>query len=121
MDIDHRTSDRLAGTLVGAIVFTLLGGLGVITGLLVVMKRVLSNDGLVDFFALLSFLLLILTESVFVWLLLRRKALPRRTAAELTEEAASVQMLPESPASVVENTTRNFEIAAREPEHSGSL
>src|SRR6267143_273893 len=61
-------------TLVGAMVFTFVFGLGAITVLMGVMKAVLHLEaGQVLAFALLSFLIMLSLEGVFIRLLLRRR------------------------------------------------
>jgi hypothetical protein len=102
-------------TLVGAMVFAFVFGLGAITVLMGVMKAVLHLDvGLILAFTLLSFLILLSLEGVFIRLLLHRK----RGAEEAHDakgqgtkelDAAPARALPESMASVTEHTTRAFE------------
>jgi heme A synthase len=93
-------------------------GLVAITMLLGVMKTVLNlNTGLVLAFALLSFLIMLSIEGVFVSLLLRRKRgseeaggatlLQGQATREL--DAAQARALPEPASSVTEHTTRTFE------------
>lgn len=93
-------------------------GFGAITVLMGVMKAVLGfNVGLIVAFTLLSFLIMLVLESVFIRLLLQRK---RGTAqagdAALSKEqttkeldAAQARVLPEPVPSVTENTTRTLE------------
>src|SRR5262245_2647404 len=61
-------------SLVWAIVVVFIVGLGATIGLMTVMKLVLDFDrGLIIAFSLLSFLLMLVVESVFIWMLLGRK------------------------------------------------
>jgi hypothetical protein len=105
-------------SLLGAMVLTFVFGLGAITVLMGVMKAVLHLEtGLLLFFALLSFLIMLSLESVFIRLLFRR----RRGAEEASDserlkgqptrelDAAQVRGLPEHMPSVTEHTTRAFD------------
>jgi hypothetical protein len=105
-------------TLVGAMVFTFVFGLGAITVLMGVMKAVLRLEvGVVLAFTLLSFLIMLSLEGVFIRLLLRRKRgaeeagdtvqLKGQATREL--DAAQRRVLPEPMASVTEHTTRAFD------------
>src|SRR5438874_4687716 len=61
-------------SLIGAMVFTFVFGLGAITILMGVMKAVLHfQDGAILGFALLSFLVMLLLEGVFIRLLFRAR------------------------------------------------
>ena len=105
-------------TLIGAMVFTFVFGLGAITVLMGVMKAVLHFEiGQILLFTLLSFLIMLSLEGVFIRLLLRRK----RGAEEATDtapltgqatrefDAAQARMLREPMPSVTEHTTRAFD------------
>ena len=105
-------------TLVAAMVFTFVFGLGAITVLMGVMKAVLHLEtGLLLFFALLSFLVMLSLEGVFIRLLFRR----RRGAEEAGDtvlrmgpttrelDASQARGLPEPAPSVTEHTTRAFD------------
>jgi len=105
-------------TLVGAMVFAFVFGLGAITILMGVMKAVLHLElGVVLAFTLLSFLVMLLLEGVFIRLLLSRK----RGAEEASDtgllkgqatrslDAAQARGLPEAMPSVTEHTTRAFD------------
>lgn len=105
--------DASPGLLVAAMVATFICGLPVIAVLLGVMKTSLGLElGQILGFAVLSFLILILLEGVFLTLLLRRNrgvdeqertaALPRHTTKELAA--------PREPlSSVTDHTTRAFD------------
>ena len=103
--------------LVSAMVMVFVFGLVAITLLMVVMKDVLGNMGQVLFFTLLSFLIMLSLEVVFVRLLLRGRRgteeagdtvlLKGQATKEL--DAAHARVLPEPVPSVTEHTTRAFE------------
>lgn len=105
-------------TLIGAMVFAFVFGLGAITVLMGVLKAVLRLEtGLILFFALLSFLVMVSLEAVFIRLLFRRRRgdeeagdmapLKGQIARELN--ATQAQGLPEPVPSVTEHTTRAFD------------
>ena len=105
-------------TLIASMVFTFVFGLGAITVLMGVMKAVLHLEtGLLLFFALLCFLIMLLLEGVIIRLLFRRQRgaeeagdnvlLKGQATREL--DAAQVRGLPESIPSVTEHTTRAFD------------
>jgi hypothetical protein len=105
-------------TLVAAMVFVFVFGLGAITVLMGVMKAVLHLEvGQILAFTLLSFLIMLSLEGVFIRLLLRRKRgaeeagdtvlLKRQATREL--DAVQAQALPEPIPSVTEHTTRAFD------------
>ncbi len=105
-------------TLIGAMVFTFVFGLGAITVLMGVMKAVLELEtGLLLFFALLCFLIMLLLEGVIIRLLFRRKRDAEqagdtgRLSGQATREldAAQARGLPEPMPSVTEHTTRAFD------------
>lgn len=104
-------------TLVGAMVFTFVFGLGAITVLMGVMKAVLHFElGQILAFTLLSFLIMLSLEGVIIRLLFRRKHRSEERAdtvhlqVQATREldVAHAQALPEPMASVTEHTTRAF-------------
>ena len=105
-------------TLVAAMVFAFVFGLGAITVLMGVMKAVLHLEvGLILAFTLLSFLIMLSLEGVFIRLLLHRKRgaeeagdtvlLKGQATREL--DAAQARVLPEPMPSVTEHTTRAFD------------
>jgi hypothetical protein len=128
--------------LVWAIVSVLIAGIGVIIGLMAVMKNVVGfPQGWIAASALTSLLMLFAVEGVFIWLLLgrtgfledqdsRRPRRRRRTTGGLhkheldANQPASVQApgpprsLPEHLPSVTERPTQTFDpiSANREPE-----
>jgi hypothetical protein len=106
--------ESLVAAMVGVFVF----GLVAITMLMGVMKAVLNlNVGQILAFTLLSFLIMLSLEGVFIRLLLRRKRgteeagdtvlLKEQATKEL--DAAHARVLPEPVTSVTEDTTRALE------------
>lgn len=114
-----RSSEVKPENLLFFITAVFIFGLGAIIGLMTVMKFVFGpeNLGLTIFFTLLSFLIMLAVEGVFVWMLLGRKKaakgaggteqLKKQTTNELSE--AEARMLPEPVLSVTEHTTRTLE------------
>src|SRR5882762_2950497 len=105
-------------TLIGAMVFAFVFGLGAITVLMGVMKAVLHLEtGLILAFSLLSFLIMLSLEGVFMRLLLRRKHRAEEAAeivvlkGQATREldAGQARVLREPLPSVTEHTTRAFD------------
>ena len=115
-----KSSELKPETLVGAIAAVFIFGLGGIIGLMAVMKYVFDqrdNLGLIIFFTLLSFLIMVAVEGVFIRMLLGRnrsakeagdtKPFEEQAAKELDDARARV--LPEPASSVTEHTTRTLE------------
>jgi hypothetical protein len=105
-------------TLIGAMVFAFVFGLGAITVLMGVMKAVLHLElGLILVFTLLSFVIMLSLEGVFIRLLLRRKrgaeeagdTLLSKGQATRELDAVHARVLPEPMPSVTEHTTRAFD------------
>ena len=108
-------------SLIWAMVAVFIGGLGVIIGLMAVMKRVLDfNDGLILGFTSLSFLMWFIIEGVLISLMWRRRANDDTTdattgAAILAAlRQAQERALPGPLHSVTEHTTRSLETAPQE-------
>ncbi|MFZ0060431.1 MAG: zinc ribbon domain-containing protein [Pyrinomonadaceae bacterium] len=105
------------GLLVSAMAGTFILGLVAITMLIGVMKSVLDfNAGQILAFAMLSFLIMLFLEGVFLRLLFRRTggsaagdSLPAKRHATKELDAANARALPEPVPSVTENTTRTFD------------
>ena len=106
------------GFLVFAMMAVFVFGLIAITMLIGVMKTVLAfNEGAMLAFTLVSFLMLMLIEAVFIRLLLRttRRAEETRAPAVMKGhgtnelERAQARALPEPLPSVTEHTTRTFD------------
>jgi hypothetical protein len=117
-DSDIKSPEVRPGTLVGAMVFTFVFGLGAITILTGMMKAVLRLEvGLILAFTLLSFLIMLSLEGVFIRLLFSRKrgAEEARDTVQLKGQAtreldaAQGRALPEPMPSVTEHTTRAFD------------
>ena len=113
-----KTSEVKPETLIAAMVFVFVFGLGAITVLMGVMKAVLRLEvGQILAFTLLSFLIMLLIEGVCLRLLFRRKSgaeeavdnvqLKGQATKEL--DPAQTRVLPEPVPSVTEETTRAFE------------
>lgn len=104
-------------TLIGAMVFAFVFGLGAITVFMMAMKAILHLEtGLILFFALLCFLTLLSLESVFIRLLFRRRRGTEEAGdavllkGQVTRNlAAQARSLPEPLPSVTEHTTRAFD------------
>ena len=89
-------------------------GLGAIIFLLMAMRMVFGPEhvGLIVSFTLLSFLIMLAVEGVFVWMLLGRKKGAKEAAIELSE--AKARSLSEPIFSVTEHTTRTLEPVDRD-------
>ncbi len=105
-------------TLIGAMVFAFVFGLGAITLLMGVLKVMLHLEtGLILAFALLSFLIMLSLEGVFIRLLFRRKPNAEdaggnvQIKGQATREldAVPARVLTEPMPSVTEHTTRAFD------------
>jgi len=109
-------------SLVWAMVAVLVFGFVAIVFLMMAMKMVGLNVGQILAFMILSFLIMLLLEGVFIWQLLRSKRggeksgdtvlLKGQSTNEL--DAAHARVLPEPMPSVTEHTTRAFEPIYRE-------
>jgi hypothetical protein len=112
-----KSSEVKPGLLVPAMVITFVFGLIAIILLMFAMKMLNLNTGQILAFMLLSFLIMLTVEGVFIRLLLRRQ----RGAEEAGEtvllkgqatkelDAAQARVLPEPIPSVTEHTTRALE------------
>jgi hypothetical protein len=114
----NRSPEVKPELLVSAMAGVFILGLVAITMLIGMMKIVLGlNVGQVLAFALLSFLIMLTIEGVFISLLLRRKrgteeaseAMRSKVQATRELDAAQARVLPEPVPSVTEHTTRAFE------------
>jgi hypothetical protein len=117
----NRSPEVRPETLVGAMVCTFVFGLGVITVLMGVMKAVLHLElGQMLAITLLSFLIMLILEGVFIRLLLGRKRgeagdfAPSNRQATKELDPAPARVLPEPVPSVTEHTTRAFDPAYTE-------
>ena len=103
-------------SLIWAMVAVLIFGFVAIMFLMMAMNMVGLNTGQILAFTILSFLIMLVVEGVFIWQLLGRKrgteeaadtVLKEQTTNELRE--AQARALPEPMPSVTEHTTRAFE------------
>ena len=112
-----KSSDVRPEALVWGMVAVLVFGFVAITFLLMAMKMVGLNVGQIFAFTILSFLIMLLVEGVFIWQFLRRKRGAEETGdtalskGQATKEldVAQARVLPEAMSSVTEHTTRALE------------
>jgi hypothetical protein len=113
-----KSSEAKPESLIGGMVVVFVFGLIAITLLMGMMKSVLNlGPGPMLVFTMLSFLIMLLLEGVFISLLVRRKrsaseagdAEPRRQQPTRALDAAQLRGLPEPVPSVTEHTTRTFD------------
>lgn len=99
--------------LVAAIAAVFILGVGAIIFLMMAMKMVFGPEylPLVIAFTLLSFLIMLGVEGVFIGMLLRGKKRAKEATKELSE--AKARVLPEQAISVTEHTTNLLETADR--------
>ena len=111
-----KSSEVKPESLVWGMVAVLVFGFVAIMFLMMAMKMVGLNVGQILAFTILSFLIMLVVEGVFIWQLLGRKrgteeaadtVLREQTTKELREGQA--RALPEPMPSVTEHTTRAFE------------
>lgn len=121
-DIAVKSPEVKPESLVWAMVAVLVFGFVAIMFLMMAMKMVGLEVGQILAFTILSFLIMLLVEGVFIWKLLHRKRGAAETGdtAQLKEQSTKEldgslpQMLPEPVQSVTEHTTRTFEPIYRE-------
>ncbi|HXQ35791.1 MAG TPA: hypothetical protein VN843_17380 [Anaerolineales bacterium] len=112
-----KSSEVKPEALVWGMVAVLVFGFVAIMFLMMAMKMVDFNVGQILAFTILSFLIMMLVEGVFIWQLLSRKRGTKETVdAVLSKEQttnelheAQARVLPEPRSSVTEHTTRAFE------------
>jgi len=111
-----KSSEVKPESLVWGMVAVLVFGFVAIVFLMMAMKMVGLNVGEILAFTILSFLIMLLVEGVFIWQLWRRKRGAEETGAALSKEQATKELdvaqarvLPEPMPSVTEHTTRAFE------------
>ena len=116
-DSAGKSSDVKPELLVSSMVIVFVFGLVAITMLMGMMKAVLNFEaGQILAFALLSFLIMLSLEGVFLRLLLRRRRGPEEARNKVLSQgqatnqldAAPARGLPEPVPSVTEHTTRAF-------------
>lgn len=113
----NRPAELFPESLIWAIVSVFVVGVGCVIGLIAVMKNYGLNEGLINAFAATIFLMMIVIESIFIWLLLSRNrhakevsdTEPQEEKATRELDAAQERLLPEPLQSVTEHTTRTFE------------
>lgn len=117
-----KSSEVKPVSLLWGMVAVMVFGFVAITFLMMAMKMVGLNVGQILAFTILSFLIVLLVEGMFIWQLMRRRhgaeeigdsALSKEPAKKVLE-AAQARVLPEAMASVTEHTTRSFEPIYRE-------
>src|SRR5215210_5985126 len=101
--------DNLTKNLLFFMTAVFVFGLVAIIFLMMAMRMVFGPEyvGLIIFFTLLSFLIMLAVEGVFVWMLMGRKKGAKETAKEPNE--AKARSLPEPAFSVTDHTTRTLE------------
>src|SRR5215216_1071939 len=112
-----KSSEVKPASLIWGMVAVLVFGFVAIVFLLMSMKMVGLNVGQILAFTILSFLIMLLVEGVFIWQLLRRRHGAEETGdtALLKEQApkeldaAQARVLREAMPSVTEHTTRAFD------------
>ena len=121
----EHTPARRSGPSPDALVWGIVGvtivGLFSVIALIVFMKDLHFNDGLINGFAVAAFLSFFLVDILFAWLLLSSRRDQRKSSdlvqlkAELTRElgAAQTHSLAEPGQSVTEHTTRTLEPVPR--------
>jgi hypothetical protein len=118
VDGASKPAELFPESLIWAIVSVFVVGLGIIIGLMAMMKELLNlNVGIILAAASLIFMLLVAIEGVLIWQLIshRRGAKDAGDTGRLKElatkelDAAQARSLPEPLPSVTEHTTRSFE------------
>ncbi|MDT5121681.1 MAG: hypothetical protein QOC96_1163 [Acidobacteriota bacterium] len=112
-----KSAEVKPGILVPAMVITFVFGLIAIILLMFGMKMLNLNTGQILAFMILSFLIMLTVEGVFIRLLLRRQrgaeaageTVPLKGQATKELDAAQARVLPEHMPSVTEHTTRALE------------
>ena len=106
-----QSSEVKPEALVWGMVAVLVFGFAGIVFLLMAMKMVGLNVGQILAFMMLSFLMMLLVEGVFIWKFLHRKRGAEEIENTSTKElyGAQARALPEPMPSVTEHTTRAFE------------
>ena len=112
--LSEAKGDNLTKNLLFFMTAVFVFGLGAIIFLMMAMKMVFGAEylPLVIAFTLLSFLIMLGVEGVFVWMLLSRKKGAKEAAKDLGE--AKARILPEPALSVTEHTTRTLEPVDRD-------
>lgn len=122
-----KQSETEIESLIWGIVGIAVGGIGVIIGLMAVMKEVIGfNNQLIGLVACGSFFMLLIAEITFVYMLLKRSRVLNKPAASAQLNEPETQKLYDAPArelaeampipSVTEHTTRTLEPVLRDAE-----
>ncbi len=111
-----KLSESAPESLIWAIASITIVGLGVVIGMMAVMKEVLQFDDVkIIAFTLLTFFTFLGVDAVFIWVLLRSRLGARETGEKnLSTKGlgeAQARVLPEPRLSVTEHTTRTLEHA----------
>lgn len=112
-----KSTELLPEALLRAIVMMFVFGMGGIIGLMAMMKKLNFNEGMINGIVMMMFLLMLVVEGTFIWLLLGRRRGVKETGdterpkEQTTREldAAQARALPEPLPSVTEHTTRTLE------------
>lgn len=120
-------SEASINTLLGGIIALPIGGIGIIIGLLVVMKKELDLvDPMIVTITLLSFTMLMVAEIALIWLLVRHTKATKEPGSAVNFKDVVLKNLNgaqtrglaegthEPIPSIIENTTRNLEPVYRE-------
>ena len=126
-----KQSATLTESLIWAIVGITVAGIGVIIGLMAVMKEVAGlSPEVITLVTLLCLFMVFIADAVFIWMLLKNsrvatpagaeknkfaKPFARENVLEMPARAELSEAMPVP--SVVENTTRNLEPVLRESKH----
>lgn len=124
--VSVKASESMNEALVLSIVGVTVGGLGVIIGLMAVMKNVIGfSTEVILAITLLSFFLVFVGDAALIWMLLTRARTAKKTAENKNQlKEAAAQKLYEAPArelaepmpmpSITEHTTRTLDAIPRE-------
>ena len=112
-----KSSEVKPESLIWGMVAVLVFGFVAVMFLMMAMKMVGLNVGQILAFTMLSFLMMLVLECVFIWQLVRRKRGAEETGdTELSKkqatrelDVAQARVLPEHMPSVTEHTTRTFD------------
>jgi len=92
----EQMSESSFNLLVSAILAIPIAGIGIIIGLLVVMKKeLLLRDEIIATIALMAFVLLLVSEGGLIWLLIHRTRGARKKKKKVELPPADTQRLPE--------------------------
>ena len=132
-DAPEQMSESSFNLLVSAILAIPIAGIGIILGLLVVMKKELAfRDEIIATIALMAFVLLLVSEGGLLWLLIHRTRGARKEKKKVELPPADTRRLPDvvvkglnegqprtaqdTVSSVTEHTTRTLDAVPRDRE-----